>query len=358
VLALSAGPAGMGEPVKRSIVLGGVAAALLVAAVQGPAGATARLTPADVAAVGISASLARPGATVTVSGSGCSAGTVTGVDVALLNAASTVVATASVAPAAITAGSWSTPLTVPAGSATGAYSVTATCNDVTPIVYTAAALSVDGTAPVTRMLWPPAPFLTSGDIPVRFTATDAGSGVLDYDLQATLATYRGAPSPWFDVDTDTPQTIGFLPTNPGFNACFRARAHDKAGNLGPWSAPKCTSTPVDDRSLTRSRGWKKTSSSTAYQRTLSTVSKKGATLTLKNVHARRLAVLVRECPTCGSFTLSLNGRKLGTYSTKSSRTRNRVLILAPRRSLAVGTVVITTTSKKTVAIDGLGVSQA
>jgi len=41
----------------------------------------------------------------------------------------------------------------------------------------------------------------------------------------------------------------------GSQYCFSVRARDRAGNVGPWGAERCTSMALDDRSLSASSGW-------------------------------------------------------------------------------------------------------
>jgi hypothetical protein len=41
----------------------------------------------------------------------------------------------------------------------------------------------------------------------------------------------------------------------GGDYCFAVRAVDNAGNTSPWTTPRCTARPLDDRALSVGAGW-------------------------------------------------------------------------------------------------------
>jgi hypothetical protein len=220
----------------------------------------------------------------------------------------------------------------------------------------------DVTAPtVPTFSQPSGKFTIATKVPVAWSATDSGSGVYNYDVQVRAAPYNGGFGgfgPWL---TGTAGTSGTYNGSAGNTYCFKARARDLYLNVSAYSnGNKCTAVPVDDPSLAVGAGsWTRhTGAAHNFKKTYSEATAKNATLTLAGVHAKRLALLVQTCPTCGSVTVLFNGNAIGSFNlTSASLTRKVLLTLPAFSSVKTGTVAIKVTSTgKKVDIDGLGVS--
>lgn len=88
---------------------------------------------------------------------------------------------------------------------------------------------------------------------VRWSATDAFSGVANYDVQ-----YKdGASGVWTTLASQTALTQTSFAGVEGHTYYFRARARDNAGNTGVWSAAKSTVVPIDntDPALSYTGSW-------------------------------------------------------------------------------------------------------
>ena len=107
--------------------------------------------------------------------------------------------------------------------------------------------------------------------------------------------------------------------------CFSARARDRAGSLGAWSAERCATTPTDDREL-YGRGWARSGDRSAFRRTLTRTRQRGRRLRMENVRVGSLSLLARTCPACSAGRVSHGGRDLGGFKLSSKRRHNRVAI--------------------------------
>jgi len=218
---------------------------------------------------------------------------------------------------------------------------------------------IDKSAPTAHLTGPVAAFQLSPTINVAWAGADAASGVASYDVRWRYATWNGSafssyryPSGW----QHTSSVHATLSGSPGDEYCFSVRARDRAGNLSGWSAERCTSLPLDDRSLAVTAGkWTRAAASSDYRGTDTRVSATGATLTLTGAFAGSLALVATVCPTCGSIDVIVNGRLLHSVSLRSSALRHHVLIALPSFSQGRVTVTLRTTSRALALIDGLAV---
>ena len=134
---------------------------------------------------------------------------------------------------------------------------------------------------------------------------------------------------------------------------MEVRSRDAVGLLSAWSAPVCTTLPLDGGALTRSNGWSVVKGSAFYGGSVLRTTTKGATLTRKGAVVDRVGLLVSECPSCGSVSVSVNGHVIKTFSLVASRSRNQVVLMLPVSPLGTKAVVVRTLSGKQVSIDGL-----
>ncbi len=178
--------------------------------------------------------------------------------------------------------------------------------------------------------------IATGTVRVRAAAWNGGFGAFSYpllDSAAKSVAFNGAP---------------------GRTYCFSSQATDEVGNLSAWSGERCTTTPVDDRALKMAKGFKRANGGAHYKGTYTVATKKGATLTLKNVHASRIAILVTKSAKGGKIQVFFGKKNLGTYSLKGTGLKK----LVAQKSLGgpkVGTLTIKVVSPsgKVVKIDGV-----
>ncbi|HEV2906932.1 MAG TPA: metallophosphoesterase [Actinomycetota bacterium] len=145
---------------------------------------------------------------------------------------------------------------------------------------------------------------------------------------------------------------------PGFTYCFRATATDWDGNTSAASAEDCTSIPVDNISFRHWGGWAKKSGAGYYLGSFSQTRNLGATLTLKNVTAKHLAIIVTKCPKCGAIRVFFGGKLVSRIQLRSpTTTKMRIIIVKIFDTPQTGTVKVRVSSRgKLVRVEGLGVS--
>jgi hypothetical protein len=204
------------------------------------------------------------------------------------------------------------------------------------------------------------PFRTTTPFTVSWTgAADSGSGVKNYVASSSRAPFNGPfAAPKVFKSTLGPGS-GSFNAQPGGTYCFSVKASDNAGNISAASAQKCTAAPVDDPSLS-GRGWTRLHGQAGYYRgTYASSLAKGATLTLKGVQAKRLALVATRCPTCGVVDVSMGGTLVKRVNLAFSSTqKSQIIPLASFPGVVAGPVTITVVSSgKPVFIDGLGVSR-
>lgn len=145
---------------------------------------------------------------------------------------------------------------------------------------------------------------------------------------------------------------------PGFTYCFQATATDWDGNTSAASAEDCTSIPVDNISFRHWGGWAKKSGAAYYLGSFSQTRKLGATLTLKNVTAKHLAIIVTKCPKCGAIRVFFGGKLVSRIKLRvSTTTKMRMINVKTFDTPQTGTVKVRVSSRgKLVRVEGLGVS--
>lgn len=259
------------------------------------------------------------------------------------------------------AGTWTTPQEVRAGYSLGPVSTRAGSGS-TVLATNGASIGwsdrIDDTAaPSTRLTGPRSRTTTAVSFPVTWTASDGQSWVARTTVQRRAATWRGGFGRWSSWrrprDARTPTYRG----SPGRTYCFRARSTDAAGNIGAWSGQQCRTTPVDDRSLRASSGWKRVTVSGTYRGTETRTTRHGRRLSLSGAHGRGFALVAITCRTCGSVRVSIGGRAVRTVSLRSRRTmKEQVVPLVSYRSVGTRKIVLTVRSYgRLVRVDGIAV---
>jgi hypothetical protein len=217
---------------------------------------------------------------------------------------------------------------------------------------------LDVAGPASTVTEPTAPLALAPNLTVAWSATDRLLPVTRANVRVRSAAFNG------DFGAHSPLALGTLATSlpfagvPGSTHCFSVQSEDEADNLGPWSAERCTTLPVDDRSLTRVKGFKTRAGSGHYLGTFVKARKKGSKLTLDNVRASRLAVIVAKAPKGGRIKVLFAGQNLGSYSLKGTGTTKSVAV-KDFGALRTGKLVIKVISRtgKVVKIDGVVASR-
>jgi hypothetical protein len=216
----------------------------------------------------------------------------------------------------------------------------------------------DSVAPSTT-LGPLPSWTLGGHAPLAWTATDSQSLIGGTDVRTRSAGWNGSFDAGAVFSTGPSARSASLPLATGRTHCFAARATDTAGNVGAWSSEQCTATPADDRVARKSKEWSRKSGAAYYAGSSLTTRQRGAALTLRGVHARKLGLLVSTGRGHGRVAVFWNGARLGVWSLASGpRAHQRLLAVASWPDVRTGKLVVRVVSSgKPVRIDGFGISQ-
>ena len=141
---------------------------------------------------------------------------------------------------------------------------------------------------------------------------------------------------------------------PGSQVCLRSRARDRAGNVSDWTAARCSTAPVDDRSLSRTSGTSWQTSSAAIGRTYVRLARKGAAVSLGSQTGRTVGVWVLRGPGLGSADVYAAGRSVGRISFVARTTRRELVLLPVARGFS-GTVKLVSRGSARVHVDAVTV---
>jgi hypothetical protein len=200
-------------------------------------------------------------------------------------------------------------------------------------------------------------------------ATDTQSRILGYEVRyrqapfgggfGTFVSWQKSVLPFRALATTTARSAMFEGA-PGTTYCFSARAIDGAGNASPYGTEGCTALPVDDPTFSHRGRWARTTGNGYYLETFSRTTQHGATLTLRRIEAKVLAMVVTRCRGCGVIKAFFKGKLLKKVSLRSKRPgrqKLRVINLRTFPSVRTGAFRVTVASKgRAVVVEGLGVS--
>ncbi|NUR97893.1 MAG: choice-of-anchor D domain-containing protein [Kribbellaceae bacterium] len=257
------------------------------------------------------------------------------------------------------------PFTV-SGLRTGEYSLTVTASEPDGRVTTRSrTFSVDASGPVARVTGPNYQSSVAATTRVTVAASDPTNvapaiGVASYDVRYRRATSAGAYSAYVQPWTGITATSVDVAVAAGYEYCFSVRAKDKLGNVGDWSAERCFSRPLDDRSLSMATtGWARGSSSKFYYGTDTQTTASGKALT-RTVQGKRFFLIATRCPSCGTVAVYAGNKLLTTLNLAYPTTHYQVVLGLPVQStLFSGTLTVRTVSTgRLVQIDGLAVGRS
>jgi hypothetical protein len=215
---------------------------------------------------------------------------------------------------------------------------------------------------VARLAAPTVALTTARSVSLTWPVPVSSSIATTYDVRYEKAPYTGGftgwvtPRAWQGLRTTSVRTG----TAPGFTYCFQVRAHNRAGQVGPWSPTRCTATALDDRTYTTSSpDWRRGSAAVLYAGTSTRTQTHGAWWKLAGVSTDRVGLVATTCKACGSVAVWLNRTRLGVIDLSSPTTVYQRLFELPRVPLTSGvlTIIVTSPTGKTVQLDGLALSR-
>jgi dipeptidyl aminopeptidase/acylaminoacyl peptidase len=219
-------------------------------------------------------------------------------------------------------------------------------------VVAARAFTVDAIAPAARIVTPTFAATVASSATVTYMANDS-SGVASYDVRYRTASSSGAFGNYVYPKTGTTGRSYVLALAGGYEYCVSVRARDRVGNTSAWTAERCFSRPLDDRSLSAGTGWVRGTAAGLYYSTATSSTRYDASLT-RTIKMKRGYLLATKCSTCGVVAVYLGTRYLTTINLYAATTQRQVLIGIPAQTSAIsGTLRIATRSTgKLVQIDG------
>lgn len=246
------------------------------------------------------------------------------------------------------------------GTGAGRTPVTTTAGAVSRADITLKRRPLDLTPPVVSFTTPSTMFVSGRTIKVTPAFSDASTEPIGYQVRYRVASWNGSgfggwvyPGSWANLGGPSVTMTG----TPGRTYCFSIKAWDVVQNISAWSPERCRAVPLDDRSLTASRGWTRRTDKRAFGATLARSNTRGATLRLTGASVTRLALVVTTCPTCGKVGVYVGSRLVSTISTYSATSRRQVVRLASRIAPTRGTVTLRVAQRRTVIVDGLIVTR-
>lgn len=180
---------------------------------------------------------------------------------------------------------------------------------------------VDTTKPTAGLTAPSAPFTAATSLTVKWSGSDTGAGLASFQLRWGRAPYNGTFGSWSSPITMPAATLSrtFTKLTPGYDYCYTVRAADRAGNVSSVSPQRCTAIPLDDRALTASPEWLRSTAKGYFNGTVTRTTTRNAVLTRTGARLDRLAVVATKCSKCGVLGVYVKG----CASPRSASTRPR-----------------------------------
>jgi len=216
-------------------------------------------------------------------------------------------------------------------------------------------------------------------VPAQWSGSDgSGTGVKNYVVERQQALYNAALPLTFGsfLPVTTATTANYVGGTAarGTTQCFRARATDNANNAGAFGTAGCTAVPLHHgqtgtgQPLVYSGVWAPVTNAASYLGSYRQTTATGAFVQVAGVKARRLALVVSKCPTCGSVAVTWtptggSAVSLGTISLVNAATLAKQVVnlgSAPFATVQTGTLKITvnSTGAKPVRLEGIGITKS
>ena len=204
---------------------------------------------------------------------------------------------------------------------------------------------------------------TQDRVAVSWVSPVASSAVTAYAMRLRTATPRTAAGAWFVPSrwaafTGTSRTVTLA---PGQTVCVSVRATNRAGQVGPWSAVRCTARALDDTAASLvTPGWRTAKSPQLLGGSASTTSTRRASWTLDAVTSGRVGIVATRCAACGSVNVYLGTTLVGSIDLRAATTTYQNLIMLPRFPSRTGrlAVVVSSPAGRLVQLDGVVASMA
>lgn len=213
----------------------------------------------------------------------------------------------------------------------------------------------DGGAPALSLTRPGSATTVSTTVPLEWSASDSLSALKPgTDVYLTSAAWnQSAFSPPSLAVDNAPGTERSFTATPGATHCFQALVTDAVSNPAS-SVKKCTTIPLDDKSLTGT-GWTRAAKSGQFRGTWTTTSTKGRVLTRTGVKATRLALVAPRRTNGGRVEIRWNGSLIRTISLKGATADKVVFPIKTWDTVHSGNlkIKVVSASGQPVRIDGL-----
>ncbi len=216
--------------------------------------------------------------------------------------------------------------------------------------------TVDVTRPtVTR---PQLPTVTlAKSVQATWTGSDQHSGIDHYQAKYWLAHADGTTTGWTQQpgwSSLASPSVRTPDLAQGDSVCLSVRAHDGVGNRSRWTAPRCTSRPLDDRALTASTGWTRATGSSYWLNTITRTTASTQTLRRTGVQLSRVGVVATVCSGCGLVDVKVGTSTIGSINLAAAALGQKRVLMLPAFTERTGTVTVRSVSSgKQIAIDGL-----
>jgi hypothetical protein len=212
---------------------------------------------------------------------------------------------------------------------------------------------VDGTAP-SLVVWRIGDRVAlGGSALLRWTFKD-DTDIASYDVVYKTAKPGVALGKWMypaNWQNTRITSISWVP-RLGWDECFMVRARDYLGNLSAWSTPICSAAPEDDRALSASGTFTRSTSTLAFQGTTTILRTNGTYLTKSIEAGVRVALIAIHGPGQGRVDVYHANIKVGTVYLSAATTSRQVTYL-PVTPFRTGPLKIVSTSTAPATIDGV-----
>lgn len=218
-------------------------------------------------------------------------------------------------------------------------------------------LSADTTPPIDVAISTPArlaPFQTAPTLTLGLRGRDPESGITGYSVTDRRGPITGLLRPP-RVAVVTVAPAARIRLLQGATHCFGVTATNGAGRSTS-SPERCTTLPLSAHRLVASAGWRTGTHPGHFAARARIGSRRGATLTLRGVVARRIAIVATRGPGMGRVSVWFAGRRLRTIDLRSARTaRRQVIPVTTLVRTRRGTLTVRVESDaRPVVIEGVG----